>query len=71
MVQRPRTLLHSYLAHPLRSHLERVLTYYGLDPAQHVLRFTATVNDLYRDENGDHTKLRLNANTSNLHSILY
>ncbi|MBS0251917.1 MAG: hypothetical protein JSR78_12730 [Proteobacteria bacterium] len=48
---RPRTLLHSYLAHPLRSHLERVLTYYGLEPAQHVAHFTATATPfvMYRD----------------------
>lgn len=48
---RPRTLQHGYLTHPLRSHLERVLTYYGLDPAQHVTRFTATATPfvMHRD----------------------
>lgn len=45
------TLLHSYLTHPLCSHLERVLAYYQLDPAQHVPRFTATATPfiMYRD----------------------
>ena len=34
---------YSYLSHPLRPALERVLAYLGLDPAEHLTRFPATV----------------------------
>lgn len=35
-----RTSLHGYENHPLRLHIERVLTYFGLDPSAHIQSFT-------------------------------
>jgi hypothetical protein len=40
---------YSYRDHPLRGSLERVLTYLGLDPAEHVDRFAATVTPFTLD----------------------
>jgi hypothetical protein len=40
---------YSYREHPLRGALERVLTYLGLDPAEHVDRFAATVTPFTLD----------------------
>lgn len=46
---RARVNVYSYEAHPLRPALERVLDYLGLDPADHVGRFTATVTPFVLD----------------------
>ncbi|MBO9553259.1 DUF6492 family protein [Cellulomonas sp.] len=40
---------YSYREHPLRGSLERVLTYLGLDPSEHVDRFAATVTPFTLD----------------------
>lgn len=40
---RPRVRGYGYREHPLRPSLERVLLYLGLDPAEHLDRFAATV----------------------------
>ena len=40
---RPKVMVHSYESHPLRGELERVLNYLGLDPTEHINRFTATI----------------------------
>ena len=39
---RPRAHVRGFADHPLKAHLQGVLTYVGLDPAQHVDRFTET-----------------------------
>lgn len=40
---RPRLPVHGYRNHPLRRELVRVLEYAGLEPSQHLDRFTATI----------------------------
>lgn len=40
---RPRGGAHPYTDHPLRGSVERALTYFGLDPHDHLERFPATV----------------------------
>jgi hypothetical protein len=46
---RPRAQAHSYEQHPHRPALEQALQYLGLDPADHVGRFTATVTPFVLD----------------------
>ncbi|NTW39220.1 MAG: hypothetical protein HGA44_04910 [Cellulomonadaceae bacterium] len=46
---RPRVNTYGFADHPLRSSLERALTYVGLDPAGYVGRFTATVTPFVLD----------------------
>ena len=46
---RPRGTAYGYAEHPLRPSLERVLRYLGLDPADHLHRFTATVTPFVLD----------------------
>jgi hypothetical protein len=46
---RPRVDFESFLDHPLRGSLERVLRYAGLDPAEHLGRFTSTVTPFVFD----------------------
>jgi hypothetical protein len=46
---RPRVSAHPFTRHPLRASLERALGYVGLDPADHVNRFTLTVTPFVFD----------------------
>jgi hypothetical protein len=49
---RMRARVYGYEEHPLRRDLEHVLTYLGLDPAEHVGHFTATVTPFVLDVAG-------------------